>query len=169
MITKRYFELVDEKSSKFWEISALGKKLTVRYGKIGTNGQTTLKELASSAEAEAQLEKLVLEKTKKGYVEGGYESIKNKNLDGKSIKEGKKISEKSNFKIMPPDISSANKGELTASYSLELRHSRYSQESIKSEADLLACLIEFLNIDSYPESYPVFDLSIKSENLQKCF
>jgi len=40
MITKRYFELVDEKSSKFWEISVLGEKLTVRYGKIGTDGQT---------------------------------------------------------------------------------------------------------------------------------
>ena len=167
MITKRYFELVDEKSNKFWEINVTGKKLTIRYGKIGTDGQTTLKELASSAEAEAQLEKLVLEKTKKGYVEGGYESIKNKNLDGKSMKEGKKISGKSNFKIILPNISSTNKGELTASYSLELRHSRYSQESIKSEADLLACLIEFLNIDFYPESYPVFDLSILSENLQK--
>ena len=166
-MAKRYFEYIDDKSSKFWELSVTGKKITVRYGKIGTDGQTTLKEMNAPAEAKAQAEKLALEKIKKGYVEGGYESIKNKNLDGKSIKGGKKISEKSNLKLMPPNISSTNKGELTASYSLELRHSRYSQESIKSEADLLACLIEFLNINYYPESYPVFDLSILSENLQK--
>ena len=113
-MAKRYFEYIDDKSSKFWELSVAGKKITVRYGKIGTDGQTTLKEMNAPAEAKAQAEKLALEKIKKGYVEGGYESIKNKNLDGKSIKGGKKISEKSNLKIMPPNISSTNKGELTA-------------------------------------------------------
>jgi len=59
------------------------------------------------------------------------------------------------------------KGQLDASYSLELRHSSYSQKSIKSEADLLTCLIEFLNSNYYPETYPVFELSILSEDLQK--
>jgi hypothetical protein len=79
--------------------------------------------------------------------------------DNKGVKKSKK---KSIHKI-----TSANKGELTASYSLELRHSEYSKESIKSEVDLLACLIEFLNSYNHPESYPVFDLSILNENLQK--
>ena len=68
-MAKRRFEYIDAKSSKFWEINASGKKLTICYGKIGTDGQTTLKELATPAEAKAQAEKLILEKTKKGYVE----------------------------------------------------------------------------------------------------
>ena len=68
---KRYFEFSDAKSSKFWEIDVSGKKITVRYGKIGTDGQSTVKELTTPAEAKAQADKLILEKTKKGYVEGG--------------------------------------------------------------------------------------------------
>ena len=70
-MAKRYFEYIDDKSSKFWELSVTGKKITVRYGKIGTDGQTTLKEMNAPAEAKAQAEKLALEKIKKGYVEGG--------------------------------------------------------------------------------------------------
>jgi predicted RNA-binding protein (virulence factor B family) len=76
--------------------------------------------------------------------------------------------------INDPDVRSitgetsiAYKGQLDASYTLELRHSSYSKESIKSEDDLLTCLIEFLNSYHHPESYPVFDLSILSEDLQK--
>lgn len=65
----RYFELVDGKSSKFWEIQLDGASFTTRYGKIGTAGQRTLKEYASAALAQKEYEKLVAEKTKKGYVE----------------------------------------------------------------------------------------------------
>jgi len=71
------------------------------------------------------------------------------------------------IKSITGGISIANKGQLDASYSLELRHSSYNKESIKSEGDLLTCLIEFLNSNYYPESYPVFDLSILGEDLQK--
>ena len=83
MITKKYFKLIEEKSSKFWEISVLGKKLTVRYGKIGTEGQTTLKELASSAEAIAQADKLIIEKKKRGFV--SFDIKKNKRKYKKNI------------------------------------------------------------------------------------
>ena len=38
----RYFEYKDAKSAKFWEVSVTGKKVTIRYGKIGTEGQTSL-------------------------------------------------------------------------------------------------------------------------------
>lgn len=54
-MAKRYFELTDAKSSKFWEIDVSGKRITVRYGKIGTDGQSTVKELATPAEAKAQV------------------------------------------------------------------------------------------------------------------
>jgi predicted DNA-binding WGR domain protein len=75
-VASRYFEYVGEdaqrgvsSSAKFWEVTVEGSTLTVRFGKIGATGQTTIKELASSDEADAQAAKLVAEKTKKGYVE----------------------------------------------------------------------------------------------------
>lgn len=65
----RRFELVDGKSSKFWEVEANGKDLTVRFGKIGTNGQTQVKAFATPEKAKAEQDKLVREKTGKGYSE----------------------------------------------------------------------------------------------------
>ncbi len=72
----RYFEFVGEDvqrqvaaASKFWEVTVDGTTLTVRFGKIGAAGQTTVKELSSSDEADAQVAKLIGEKTKKGYTE----------------------------------------------------------------------------------------------------
>ena len=69
VMAKRYFEYKDAKSSKFWEVSASGKKVNIRYGKIGTDGQTTLKELGSPADAKAHAEKQAAGKVKKGYKE----------------------------------------------------------------------------------------------------
>ncbi len=66
---KRYFEFVEGSSAKFWEISQSGKDVTVRFGKIGTNGQTQTKTLADAAAATKHAEKLVKEKTGKGYKE----------------------------------------------------------------------------------------------------
>jgi predicted DNA-binding WGR domain protein len=42
---------------------------TTRYGKIGTSGQTSTKEYGSEEKAKSEHDKLVAEKTKKGYVE----------------------------------------------------------------------------------------------------
>ncbi len=42
---------------------------TVRYGKIGTNGQTQTKTFADAAAVQKHAEKLISEKTDKGYVE----------------------------------------------------------------------------------------------------
>lgn len=65
----RYFEFVDGSSSKFWEIQLEGTAFTTRYGKIGTDGQSSMKEWPNEAKAKAEYDKLVAEKTKKGYVE----------------------------------------------------------------------------------------------------
>jgi DNA ligase-1 len=65
----RYFELVDGKSSKFWEVTLEGVAYTVRYGRIGANGQRKTKEAASEEAAVAAVEKLIAQKTGKGYVE----------------------------------------------------------------------------------------------------
>ena len=66
---KRYFEFIEGSSAKFWEISQSGKDVTVRFGKIGTNGQTQTKTLADADAANKHTEKLIKEKTAKGYLE----------------------------------------------------------------------------------------------------
>jgi predicted DNA-binding WGR domain protein len=66
----RRFELTDDTSNKFWQVSLDGEStLRVSFGKIGQNGQTQLKTLASAAAATAEMAKLIREKTKKGYAE----------------------------------------------------------------------------------------------------
>ena len=68
-MAKRRFELVEGASSKFWEIDVEGATFTVTYGRIGTAGVSKATPCASPAEAAAQAEKLIREKTKKGYQE----------------------------------------------------------------------------------------------------
>jgi predicted DNA-binding WGR domain protein len=47
----REFQLVEGKSAKFWAIEVAGEQYTVRFGRIGTAGQTQSKEFDSPAEA----------------------------------------------------------------------------------------------------------------------
>ena len=37
---KRYFEFIGGSSAKFWEVVVSGNEVTVRFGRIGTEGQT---------------------------------------------------------------------------------------------------------------------------------
>lgn len=71
-----YLEFVGEdksrgvaESSKFWQVTQDGKKLTIVFGKIGTNGQTTEKSFDTENEATVEMEKLIKSKVKKGYQE----------------------------------------------------------------------------------------------------
>jgi predicted DNA-binding WGR domain protein len=71
-----YLEFVGEdkdrgvaESSKFWMVTQEGKDLTIVFGKIGTNGQTTKKFFSTPEEATVEMEKLVKSKIKKGYKE----------------------------------------------------------------------------------------------------
>jgi len=66
----RYFEFKDEISDKFWEIELKGSALHLRWGKTGTNGQSKIKVLESADKAQKEYNKLVAEKTQKGYQEG---------------------------------------------------------------------------------------------------
>ncbi|MCE9545459.1 MAG: DNA ligase [Planctomycetia bacterium] len=65
----RRFELIEGNAAKFWEVVIDGNDVTVRYGRIGTDGQTQTKFFADAAAAEKHAEKLIAEKTKKGYGE----------------------------------------------------------------------------------------------------
>ena len=65
----RRFEFVGGSSSKFWEATLAGAALTVRFGRIGTPGQSQTKHFADAAKARSERDKFAAEKLKKGYVE----------------------------------------------------------------------------------------------------
>jgi uncharacterized protein (TIGR02996 family) len=61
------YEYSEGTSNKFWEVRREGSEVTTRYGRIGSEGKSTVKELDGSAEARAEMKKLINQKTKKGY------------------------------------------------------------------------------------------------------
>ena len=65
----RYFIYQDDKSHKFWQIATDGNDVVVRYGKVGTDGQSKRKALASPSAASAYAEKQIGAKVDKGYEE----------------------------------------------------------------------------------------------------
>ena len=74
----RRFEFVEGGSSKFWEIAREDAAITVRFGKIGSQGQVQQKSFDTATKAEIEHDKLIKEKTKKGYVEVGVEAVEAK-------------------------------------------------------------------------------------------
>lgn len=69
MTKKRYFEFVEGTSSKFWEVWIDGNEVVTQWGKIGTEGRETRKAFPDAEKTKKEYDKLVAEKTKKGYVE----------------------------------------------------------------------------------------------------
>jgi predicted DNA-binding WGR domain protein len=65
----RRFEFVEGVSRKFWQIDRRGTDVTVMFGRIGTQGQTQLKQFSSEPRAQQEVDKLVAEKLRKGYAE----------------------------------------------------------------------------------------------------
>ncbi|MCP9752085.1 AAA domain-containing protein [Ferruginibacter sp. HRS2-29] len=63
----RRLTYTDEASNKFWEVATDGHKLIIRYGKTGTKGQVQVKTFADFAAADKEKERLIKEKTNKGY------------------------------------------------------------------------------------------------------
>jgi predicted DNA-binding WGR domain protein len=68
-----HLEFEEGTSSKFWRARTEGQTLYVNYGKIGSAGQTQVKDFGDAASATKEYNKLVAEKRKKGYsdVAGG--------------------------------------------------------------------------------------------------
>ena len=58
---KRVFVFQDFKSQKFWSIEVVGTDVTVNYGKLGTDGQTQVKNYATTEDAEKAANKLIAE------------------------------------------------------------------------------------------------------------
>jgi DNA ligase-1 len=65
----RRFEFVEGSSSKFWTISIVDMEVQVQFGRIGSQGQRSVKRFADAAGAEKHAENLVRQKLAKGYSE----------------------------------------------------------------------------------------------------
>lgn len=68
-MNRRELVFMDSTSNKFWNIELAGDSHTVTYGRAGTDGQSKTKSFADEAAAKKDFEKLIAEKTKKGYVD----------------------------------------------------------------------------------------------------
>jgi DNA ligase-1 len=65
----RYLEFVEGTSSKFYEIVVRGATVNIRFGRIGTTGQSLTKQLPTAAAAEKFAAKQIAAKLAKGYRE----------------------------------------------------------------------------------------------------
>jgi predicted DNA-binding WGR domain protein len=65
----RRFEFVGGNSAKFWQVTVTGRGVTVRFGRLGTDGQVQTKEFLSADAASVHAERLITLKTAKGYQE----------------------------------------------------------------------------------------------------
>jgi len=66
---RTYLELSETEggSHKFYEVTVAGASLTIRYGRIGDDGQRKVTKYKSPAEAQAEAQKALAGKVKKGY------------------------------------------------------------------------------------------------------
>ena len=69
MSNPRYFEFVGGGSNKFWSVAWQGSQVTVRFGRIGTEGQVKARQHGTAGAAKAEVESLVAAKLAKGYRE----------------------------------------------------------------------------------------------------
>ncbi len=67
--TPRRFEFSEGSSNKFWTVWTEGTQLMTKYGKIGSAGSQTVKDFGTAEKVQKEYDKIVAEKTKKGYEE----------------------------------------------------------------------------------------------------
>jgi len=65
----RRFEFVGGSSPKFWQVRTVCCDVTVRFGRLGTDGQSLTKSFTDPSADRKHVDKLIAEKTAKGYVE----------------------------------------------------------------------------------------------------
>ena len=80
---KRCFIFQDGNSQKFWNIEVEGTGFTVTFGKLGTAGQSSSKSFDSAEKCQKEADKLIGEKTKKGYIESSEDGVKSAKNEGK--------------------------------------------------------------------------------------
>ncbi|MEZ6136335.1 MAG: WGR domain-containing protein [Pirellulaceae bacterium] len=89
-MAKRTLQFDDGDSRKFWTISLKGASHTVTFGRIGTTGQTRVKEFNSAGEARKSYDSLIREKLAKGYVDPKAVAVGGKKVAREAPKAGTK-------------------------------------------------------------------------------
>lgn len=84
----RRFTYASGTSHKFWSIDRDGSTVTVHFGRVGTAGQTQVKDLASDSEAEAHVTTLVAQKLKKGYAEDAADTVPTASVEASPSRTG---------------------------------------------------------------------------------
>ena len=56
-MSKTRLEYRDKVSQKFWEVSAVGSTITVKFGRLGTKGQNSSKKMNNSEAAKKEIER----------------------------------------------------------------------------------------------------------------
>lgn len=105
----KHLKYIDGTSDKFWEIQTAGATHTVTYGRNGTAGQSKSKTFDSEEACLKDAEKLIAEKTKKGYSEDG-------TVDADSKEKGSAV--------RPPTAASQRKEEAIAALKLLIKEAR---------------------------------------------
>ena len=62
------YEFVEGNSNKFWEVKKIGKKYSVRHGRIGSAGRTIDTQMKSGDEAAQKVASMIDSKLRKGYL-----------------------------------------------------------------------------------------------------
>ncbi len=100
------YELTDGSTSKFWQIDLDGDSFTTTFGKIGTSGQSKTKSFDDAEVAQKNYDKLIAQKTKKGYsaVAGATKKAAPKKVAAKKkvVAKKKAAKKKTSAKESPP-------------------------------------------------------------------
>ncbi|SCX73374.1 DUF4132 domain-containing protein [Variovorax sp. EL159] len=133
----RRFELIEGTASKFWEVEQADTDLNIRWGRIGTAGQSQTKSFADATKAAAQLTKLVAEKTGKGYSEVGVAANAAIGKTEARPKPETASEEKAAAPARAPAAAkpAATAGDNTASAPVQEEAAAPASESIDSQAD----------------------------------
>src|SRR6185503_14731920 len=153
--TVRRFELVEGTSSKFWEIEVNGRAVRVRWGRIGSDGQTKEKTFADPHAAEASAAKQIEEKLKKGYLEAGAKGSAKKAAPAKA--KSKKRKEHTTAAAVPagPPGTFAFTAAQDADYALGWPHMhRLTDDKLTPKQAVKIAMKPFRSID------PVWDVEV---------
>lgn len=96
-MTKTYLELSQDTGAahKFYEVVVDGTELTIRYGRIGTDGTKSTKSLATNDAAVKEANKKIKAKKSKGYAEAVMGQRKKRAISRRSIASTKSTAKKS--------------------------------------------------------------------------
>ena len=127
-------------SNKFWEVAVNESVLETRWGRVGTIGQSKSKSLDSPESAIAEMEKLIRQKTKKGYQADGNVTRDAPQATGEtkdvvSAKQASKAKKKSPPKTAAPPLTTSEAMELVNDYIVEaVKNGEPSPKPMKLDA-----------------------------------